>query len=131
MTIVQDKDFFKILKNKQSLTIEIEDRKKLGYNTHGMNNHGEFLNYMNPHDNCLWDAIIPGYKKSLKAGTKYKTDSIIGIYYLENGNHKIAIKINENGYDKNKSRRDLQRYIKNYKKNIPVKGEWIGLSKYI
>ena len=86
---------------------------------------------MNPHDNCLWDAIIPGYKKSLKGGTKYKTDSIIGIYYLENGNHKIAIKINENGYDKNKSRRDLQRYIKNYKKNIPVKGEWIGLSKNI
>jgi hypothetical protein len=132
MKILNDKNFFRLL-HKQNFIVEIEDRVKLGYNTYGMNNHAEFIKYLNPHDNCLWDAIIPGYRKKLKGGGRYNTTDIIGVYYLANGNHKIAVKIDKDGYDSNKSKKDIVRYIKSYKKKIPVYGEWFNLSgnKYI
>ena len=56
-------EFIKMIrKSKKGYKVIIENRVKLGYRTYGICNHAEFINYMNPHDNCLWDAIIPGYK---------------------------------------------------------------------
>lgn len=130
MNTLNDKKFFEILL-KQDFLLEIEDRVELGYRTYGIDNHAEFINYMNPHDKCLWDAIIPGYSKKLKGGVKYKTTDILGIFYLKNGNHKIAVKINEPGYNSCKSKRDLILYMKTYNKFVPVYGEWIGLTKSI
>ena len=48
---------------KKKMRLEMEDRIGLGYKTYGIYNHAEFIDYMNPHDKCLWDAIIPGYNE--------------------------------------------------------------------
>ena len=65
-------EFIKMIKkNRKGYKIVIEDRIKLGYNTYGIVNQGEFINYMNPHDNCLWDAIIPGYNYQMSDNKVY------------------------------------------------------------
>ena len=103
-----------------------EDRHKIGSNTYGIENHAEFLGKMNPYDNCLWDAIIPGYKKILPKNKIYKVKDIIGMFWLSNGNHKVIVKIDESGYNHIKAKTDLDMYISNYLKiNLGLKGNWI------
>jgi len=123
----------KIIKN-EGVLIEIEDRGD--WYDYGVFNHGEIMNYINKSDNMLWDVVIPGYSRRIKPGNEYISNIIIGILYLSTGNHKIFMRINEDrygGYDKEKSKRDVKRFCKNYieswrEKNI--KGELKLLSKY-
>ena len=58
-------------------------RPKLKFNEYGLNNHGEFIDYMNPHDNCYWDAIIPGYIDKIEYDKYLTTTGIIGIFLLK------------------------------------------------
>ena len=118
MKTLKDTDFFKLIDKNKVFNIEIEDRLSLGYETYGLNNHAEFIDYHNPHDDCLWDAIIPGYNYLMKDKKVYKTKSIIGILWLSNGNHKIAIKIYKPGYTKQRAEKDIKTYIKNYLKKF-------------
>ena len=127
----QDKFFKLLFKHKDNLqffTLEIEKRNP-GW-MYGIHNHAEFLGFMNPHDNCLWDALIPGYKEKLIVKKKYKVKDIIGIYLLENGNHKIVCKIFKNGYDSNKSEKDIKKYMKNYFNKHKLRHKWIQLTKF-
>jgi hypothetical protein len=134
MKIISEIPFLNLLMNKKSFEVEIEDRVALRRNTYKMNNHAEFIDYHNPHDNCFWDAVIPGYSKRLKGGQRFKTKDIIGVYVLDNGNHKVAIKLDScpkgYTYSKKKAQSDMKRYITIYKNKIPVQGRWIVLGGF-
>lgn len=130
MKILKELSFLNLLNNEPSFRLKIEDRVGMKRITYGMNNHAEFVDYHNPHDNCLWDAVIPGYKTKMVGDKKCTSTKIIGAYILDNGNHKIAVKVNCPGYSKTKAKTDIKRYITNYKKRVPVKGEWIELEGF-
>ena len=113
-----------ILHEKSELLIE--DRHKIDSNTYGIENHAEFVGKMNPYDNCLWDAVIPGYKKIIPKNKIYSVKEIIGMFWLSNGNHKVIVKVDESGYSHIKAKDDLDMYINNYLKiNRGLKGNWI------
>tara|TARA_B100000575_G_C23134334_1_gene658596 strand:- start:2179 stop:2586 length:408 start_codon:yes stop_codon:yes gene_type:complete len=134
MRVITEIPFLNMLMKKNPLTIEIEDRVSLKRNTYKMNNHAEFIDYHNPHDNCYWDAVIPGYNKKFKGTDKFNTSKIIGVYVLDNGNHKVAVQINSAPkgyiYSEKKAITDMKRYITTYKKKIPVSGKWILLDGF-
>ena len=124
MNIVCDNKFIKKLNN-EVFRIVIENRPKLKFNEYGLNNHGEFIDYMNPHDNCYWDAIIPGYLDKIAYDKYLTTTGIIGIFFIEDGNHKIAIRVNETGFNSDKSGQDVEDFIQNYKEETKIRGIWI------
>ena len=114
MKTLREKAFFNTLTNNSSFNLTIEDRVSLGYRTYGIDNHAEFVDYMNPHDNCLWDAIIPGYNYRMTGDKKYITKKIIGMLLLSDGNHKIAVRVHKPGYKKNQAKNDINNYVNDY-----------------
>ena len=113
-----------ITKNKKGYEVEIEDRVKLGYNTYGICNHAEFIHYMNPHDNCYWDAIIPGYDYIIPSNKIYIVKNILGYVYIPNGNYKIIIDLGLDNFNSDKFMTDLEYFIDEYSKinnNIETK----------
>ena len=126
MNILCDNKFIKKL-SEEEFRIVIENRPKLKFNEYGLNNHGEFIDYMNPHDNCYWDAIIPGYLNKITYDKYLTTTGIIGIFFIEDGNHKIAIRVNEPGFDLRKSKQDVKDFIINYKQQTKIRGIWISV----
>tara|TARA_Y200000002_G_C22668295_1_gene658908 strand:- start:195 stop:671 length:477 start_codon:yes stop_codon:yes gene_type:complete len=125
MNILCDNKFIKKL-SEEEFRIVIENRPKLKFNEYGLNNHGEFIDYMNPHDNCYWDAIIPGYLNKIEYNKYIITTAIIGIFFIEDGNHKIAVRVNEPGFNLKKSRQDITQFISNYKQQTRIRGIWIS-----
>ena len=116
------KKLLNIFKNKK-LEIKIEDRVKLGYSTYGIINQAELLTYINPTDNELWDIIIPGYDYKIRR-KNFKTNDTIGICYVEDGNHKIFMKIDHKGFNKKRAINDIKTYLKNYKQNNNLSVKW-------
>lgn len=105
--------------------LEIEEREP-NWN-YGIDNHAEFIQYMNPHDNCLWDALIPGYNKILSPNKQYIVKDIIGIYLLKNGNHKIIVKVYIPGYDPVESEKQVKLYMDTYFKRHNIPNTWIEI----
>jgi len=116
MKVLYEREFLDLISKKKKFQIIIEDRKKFGFRTYGIDNHAEFINYHNPHDNCLWDAVVPGYKEQLPFDKIYITKDIIGVLWLSNGNHKIFVRLNTKNYGFNiKSiEKEIKKFIKNY-----------------
>lgn len=135
MKTLEERAFFNLLISKKPLNLTIEDRVKLGYKTYGIDNHAEFINYMNPHDKCLWDAIIPGYNHIMKGDKKYITKKIIGMLLLSDGNHKIAVRVHKPGYNKNQAQKDINTYVNSYlsrfvKRKPNSFGKWLELDGF-
>lgn len=105
------------------MRIEMEDRYGMGYRIYSIINHGEVKGYINDADGDLWDVVIPGYKDKLKK-KEYDTNDIIGIFILDNGNSKIFMRVNEEGYDKRRCNDDIKKFIKEYLFWNEVRGEW-------
>ena len=127
----QEKFFTYLFKYKDQLShfiLKIEKRDPRWM--YGIHNHAEFIGFMNPHDNCLWDALIPGYKEKCVPDKKYKLKNIIGIYLLENGNHKIVCKIYKPGYNSKKAIRDVHTYMKKYYTKHTLDHKWVQLSEF-
>ena len=118
MKILCDTEFLDLIKKQKKFSVIIEDRKGLGFQTYGIDNHAEFIHFHNPHDDCLWDAVIPGYKKQLPFDKIYKTKDIIGLLWLSNGNHKIFIRLNTTnyGFKVESINSEIKKFIKNYVK---------------
>ena len=103
-----------ITKKKKGYKLVIENRIKLGYKTYGIINHAEFIDYMNPHDNCLWDAIIPGYDYLISDKKTYIVKDILGYVYIPNGNHKIIVDLGLDNFNSQKFMDDLNTYLNKY-----------------
>ena len=118
MKVLHEKEFLDLISRNSKFKLITENRKELGFKTYGIDNHAEFVNYHNPHDNCLWDAVIPGYKEHLPFNKKYISKKIIGVLWLSNGNHKIFVRLNtlNYGFNKNLIDKQIKNFIKNYLK---------------
>ena len=114
-----------IKKNRKGYKIVIEDRIKLGYNTYGIVNHGEFINYMNPHDNCLWDAIIPGYNYQMSGNKEFTIKNILGYVYIPNGNHKIIIDLELDNFNTTQFMEDIRVFLSEYSRLNSIKTKLI------
>jgi len=103
--------------------IEMEDRKKLGFNTYKTKNHGEILDIWNRGDNCMWDCQLFGYKNQIPYKTLFFTDNLVGYIFIPGGNHKILLKLDSQpNFSHEKFMNDMKRYIREYKKKSGIQG---------
>lgn len=114
-------DLLKII-NKKEVKLEIESREvNNGYGYH--NNHVEILNFINKADNDLWDGLILGYSKfKYPPGTIFKSNILLGIIWVEDGNHKLIFKIPYlRNFSESKLNLDVNTFMKEYTKNNNLK----------
>ena len=88
-------------------------------------NLGEIQDMINPADNDPWDVFAPGYNFKLKYNRRYKIKDIIGVLFLKNGNHKIAVRINVPGFNEKRALEEIEVYCSTYMRKVKKKGEWI------
>ena len=105
---------------------KFEDRpKKYKY----VNNYGDIPGMYNRADGDPWDVFAPGYERTLPFEKLYKVRGIMGILVLENGNHKIAVRLNATGYNPDKVERDIKKYCRKYLEFTKIRGQFIHLKK--
>ncbi len=91
----------------------------------GSTNYGEIPNIFNRADDCGWDIIAPGYEK-LEIEKEKKISSIYNVLILQNGNHKVVVKLeNENNYCAKKAAQEMQLFSKTYYKHTRVRCKWL------
>ena len=116
-----------VLKNaikKDYLAILEYRPKKYMFNTY---NYGEIIGLINKADHDRWDIFIPGYERKLEINKTYKITGIIGVLILENGNHKIAIKTDVDGYNTENSYKEIEIFTKTYLEKNKKKGRWVQI----
>lgn len=116
----------KLFSNPQSVYCVFENRpKKYRF---GTLNYGEIPKWYNHADGDPWDVFAPGYNRYLKYNTPYQIEKIIGVFVLENGNHKIAVRLKDVPLDSHKFEKDIiNKYTKNYTKYTKVCGKYVNL----
>ena len=91
----------------------------------GTKNYGEIVGLKNPADGDRWDVFIPGYNYKLELGKEIQIIKIIGFLYLNNGNHKIAIRVNKNGFNKQACALEIANYTQTYLSKNRKKGMFV------
>ena len=94
----------------------------------GCFNYGDLPGYKNDADGDPWDIFAPGYETTLPIGT-YSCTGVLGVLLLENGNHKIAVTINSNGYEEKRAKVEIRRYCNTYCRRVGVRGRWVYLHR--
>ena len=86
-------------------------------------NYGEFIGFNNQADGCPWDALIPGYP-SLDRDVIWKSNKLLGLYSLPDGNHKIIVDLKTDEYQMSKDWLDeIKSYQEQYERENDIKGE--------
>ena len=93
----------------------------------GTLNYGEIKGWYNKSDGDCWDVFVPGMKRHLPLNTPMKINNILGVLFLENGNHKIAIQVYHPNYDVNAAKEEITRYSQKYTGNMHKLGCWMDL----
>ena len=106
--------------------VKMEYRKKKY--KFGSLNYGDVPGFYNLADGDPWDIFAPGYENELPLDRFYKVKGIIGIFMLENGNHKIAVKLYVPGYSKNRADSEIKKYCKTYTLKTKHVGKWISFT---
>lgn len=91
----------------------------------GCLNYGEIPGFINSADGDPYDVFAPGYTYRLPVKREFFVTDVIGVYFLENGNHKIAVRIDEPSFDKRKASEEIDRYCFTYTQRTRVKGIWV------
>lgn len=94
----------------------------------GTLNYGEVKGWKNSADGDCWDVFAPGYVAPLPYGVPYFAQSVLGVLKLENGNHKIAVRVDAPGFDAKRARREIERYVYMYTVRTKKAGMWIKAS---
>ena len=106
--------------------IEIENRDQGdGWYDYGFPTcHGKFVHYCNPADNEAWDALVLGYRSpNFSHGQRFRTNNIIGIVWVEDGNHKLLVKVPyKRGFDHRLYNAQLHAFMQNYHRHWPTLG---------
>lgn len=110
LDVIRKKDIYCIIENRPEKYL------------FGTKNYGEIIGYRNRADGDRWDIIAAGYNKYLDRYKQYKIKGILGIFVLENGNHKIIVKLDIPGYDEVYKNIELNKYAKKYINYTKVKG---------
>lgn len=71
----------------------------------------------NKADGDRWDAFCPGYPV-LDTKKTYNVTSILGIMFVDDQNHKIAVRLDERGYDDDIAQKEIALYSAIYEKNV-------------
>ena len=120
---MQYTSFENLLKNIHNLNCIFERRpKKYKF---GIHNYGEIPGWYNKADGDPWDVFAPGYNYALPLYKKYKIQKVIGVYFLENGNHKIAVRINKPTCDARRELTNMKKYCRNYTNFTKIKGRLV------
>ena len=98
-------------------TCVLEPRVRFPYK-----NYGEIPRTCNPADGDAWDVFVPGYHRRLPTGRPLKIKKFLGLYVLENGNHKIAVRVDYPGFDPAWVRADIEKSCKGYTRMTGVRG---------
>ena len=92
------------------------------------NNYGEIPKWHNHADGDPWDVFAPGYKQHLYTDKPYVIDKVIGVFVLQNGNHKIAVRLKDIPITSLKYERHIiQNYTKKYSQCTKIKGKYFTL----
>lgn len=109
------KDVLPILE-KGNVDLRLEARK-LKY-MWGLMNIGDLPRLpLNRADGDRWDAFCPGYGP-LPTDVTYTITGILGIVYVDNKNHKIAVRIDWLGYDADIAQKEIALYCAMYAKKV-------------
>jgi hypothetical protein len=91
----------------------------------GSVNYGEvYGNLYNPADGDRYDVFAPGYASRLPTNRVYRVRGVLGVLEMENGNHKIAVRLDEPGYDAARARAEIHRYCHEYTRRMRRQGVW-------
>jgi hypothetical protein len=114
----------RLLKNPHKYTCIFENRPtKYKFGTY---NYGEIPMWYNRADGDPWDIFAPGYKYKLEHNVPYVIDKIIGVYFLENGNHKIAVRLKHLQVDSQKYEKEIiNKYTKKYTHYTKIRGQYL------
>lgn len=93
----------------------------------GTKNYGEIPGWINKADGDPWDVFVPGYGYDLKINKNYKIKSVIGVFELKDGNHKIAVKLYVPGYCEMNAYRDIATYCQRYSNYTGISGKFVKL----
>ena len=93
----------------------------------GTYNYGEIIGLRNKADGDRWDIFAPGYGKELPFFNEYKIKSILGIYLLSNGNHKIAVTLYLPGFDSKQATKEIREYCNNYTNYTKIDGKYLEI----
>lgn len=105
---------------KRIIQCMFEHRKRFPFR-----NYGDIPGTLNPADGDPWDVFAPGYHTTLPCDRLYTIHKIIGVYYLENGNHKLAVKVSHPGFDPEWVDEDIRRSCIGYTRKTGVRGIYI------
>ena len=127
---IELEDLLKIIQKKE---MKLETEKKYRKINYGYpNNHVEILNFINKVDNDLWDGLVLGYKNfNYPRGTVFKSNKLLGIIWVENGNHKLIFKIPYmRNFSESRLKLDINKFIKEYTKINKLKTVYLDLTKF-
>tara|TARA_B100000683_G_scaffold270059_1_gene308300 strand:+ start:127 stop:624 length:498 start_codon:yes stop_codon:yes gene_type:complete len=110
-----------LVRKKQPFVLENRPLKWL----YGLKNYGDIPAWINPADGDPYDVLVPGYDRRLPFNKPMVATSIIGVLWLENCNHKLAVRTDAPGFDGNLALKQISDYAHNYQKRVKVKGEWV------
>ena len=98
----------------------------------GAKNYGEVCaNWHNPADGDKWDVFAPGYDHTLPVDCIYVVEGVLGVLVLDNGNHKIAVRLRAPGYDAARAKREIEHYVRRYTSGVRVRGRWHPLTSSV
>ena len=91
----------------------------------GTLNYGEVWGDLyNPADGDRYDVFAPGYETRLPTGTPLAVRGILGVLEMDNGNHKIAVRLDVPGFDASRARAEIHRYCHEYTRRMRRHGVW-------
>jgi len=90
----------------------------------GVENYGEIKYWLNAADGDPWDVFAPTHVK-LKTKTEYTISTVIGVYILQDGNHKIAVRITDIPYELKSEKDYIERFCKGYTAFTHIPGKFM------
>ena len=93
----------------------------------GAINYGEMPFFINDSDGDCWDVIVPGLGGPLPYKTPFVICDILGYIEVENGNHKLAVRVKTRGmrrYSHARAVAEIQRYADRYGRFMHLDTKW-------
>lgn len=123
MSVVAFDEVIQALRRKHKVVFERRPQRWM----FGTLNYGDVPGLVNAADGDPWDVFAPGYSYSLPVSKNYSCKSVIGALVLENGNHKIAVRLYADGFDEQRANDEIRIYCERYQKKTRKRGVWINL----
>lgn len=94
----------------------------------GARNYGDVPGWYNRADGDPWDVFAPGYDRTLPYNRPFRVRRVLGYLRLENGNHKIAVRLDDDdapGYDATRATHEIRNYVFTYTTATRKLGRWV------